>query len=61
MFTSSSTRLGRSAMNSSTARSPLSAVIGSNLIARTIVASALSMVAESSTMRILAKGGGGLI
>src|ERR1051325_1342740 len=55
MLTSSSTRLGRSARKSSTPFSPVSAVIGSNFIARTIVASVVTMVRESSTMRIFGK------
>src|ERR1041385_1115254 len=55
MLTSSSTRLGRSARKSSTPFSPVSAVIGSNFIARTIVASVVRMVRESSTMRIFGK------
>src|SRR6185503_18788238 len=52
MFTSSSTRPGRSATKSSSAFSPHSASSGSNFIACTAPARTTRTTSESSTMRI---------
>src|SRR5690349_7260123 len=53
MLTSSSTRLGRSLVNTSTPSSPVSATSASNFMSSICAASAARMVGESSMMRIL--------